>query len=77
MLSREINRLMDESFKAQLSENGSKNLIKYLNFIRDFKEPGLENPAIQSEPIEEETEAFSDLSDEELKKLTKRGEPNV
>lgn len=84
VLKREALILLDESHKGKLSAEASKNLIQYLKLLRDLDKPEVADPqhkgSAGDEEGEPETDPFTDLTDEELKKMatkTKPGESNV
>lgn len=57
---------MDQSHEKKLSQESSKNLINYLKLIKDLDKTTPEEPPKEEELPQDD---FSDLSDEELKKL--------
>lgn len=55
VLKRESNRLLDESFEAQLSADSSKTLCNYLKLLKEFKQQELD--FLEKMPLDELEEA--------------------
>lgn len=72
---------MDQSFEKKLPEESVKTLINYLKLLKEMRQAAAPPPApkgTDAPPVDDDH--FTDLSDEDLKKLTKKpktGDQNV